>query len=305
MVAPPQITVQPLRSAGLDLEPLRVDHAAEAAVVFDDERLHRYIGGAPAGEEELRQRYAQQVAGRSSDGRELWLNWMVRHRASGALVGVPAGLGVRLAGDRVFSCSHERHTAALQSRVVVSAVFWDDSVLVREGRRCSAHHRCLAASRHKADCPPARRWRSARGSAQGSTKESTVLLREPVAGLPAVPGDPPTAHRPGTAADHPPRRTRRGNAQPVAPGEVGQSEGYRSGARSRRTGVPARILSTPAGSQDGTYTVREFVAGSRFRRKARVPQFVGSRGLRIRVLSCGDAYWRVFRACHYTLRWPE
>src|SRR3954449_683693 len=87
MVAPPQITVQPLRSARLDLEPLRVDHAAEAAVVFDDERLHRYIGGAPAGEEELRQRYAQQVAGRSSDGRELWLNWMVRHRASGALVG--------------------------------------------------------------------------------------------------------------------------------------------------------------------------------------------------------------------------
>jgi hypothetical protein len=37
----------------------------------------------------------------------------------------------------------------------------------------------------------------------------------------------------------------------------------------------------------------------------RVPQFVGSRGLQIRVLSCGDAYWRVFRACHYTLRWPE
>jgi hypothetical protein len=43
-------------------------------------------------------------------------------------------------------------------------------------------------------------------------------------------------------------------------------------------------------------------ASTRF---TRVPQFVGSRGLRIRVLSCGDAYWRVFRACHYTLRWPE
>src|SRR3954469_1987832 len=102
MVAPPQFTVQPLRSARLDLEPLRVDHAAEATVVFDDERLHRYIGGAPAGEEELRQRYAQQVAGRSPDGEELWLNWMVRHRASGALVGTvqatvrhrPGGSGV-------------------------------------------------------------------------------------------------------------------------------------------------------------------------------------------------------------------
>jgi RimJ/RimL family protein N-acetyltransferase len=87
MAALPQLTVQPVHSARLDLEPLRVEHAAEAAVVFDDERLHHYIGGSPAGEEELRRRYAQQVAGHSSDGRELWLNWMVRHRASGALVG--------------------------------------------------------------------------------------------------------------------------------------------------------------------------------------------------------------------------
>ena len=99
MAALPQLTVQPLRSARLDLEPLRVDHAAEAAVVFDDERLHRYIGGAPAGEEELRRRYAQQVAGRSSDGGELWLNWMVRHRASGALVGTVQATVLHKPGD--------------------------------------------------------------------------------------------------------------------------------------------------------------------------------------------------------------
>jgi hypothetical protein len=184
-----------------------------------------------------------------------------------ALPGAPAGRGVGLAGDRVFSCSHERHTAALQSRVVVSAVFWDDSVLIREGRRCSAHHRCLAASRHKADGPPARRSRSPRGSAQGGTKESTGLRRQLAASPRAVPGDPSMAHRPGTAADHPPRRTRRGDAQPAAPGEAGQPDGYRPGARSQRTRVPAPILSTPAGSQDGTYTVRELVAGSRIRRE--------------------------------------
>src|SRR5688500_3761338 len=45
--------------------------------------------------------------------------------------------------------------------------------------------------------------------------------------------------------------------------------------------------------------------GQRGHAGPRVRQFVGSRGLRIRVLSGGDAYWRVFRACHYTLRWPE
>src|SRR4051794_5220710 len=49
MAALPQLTVQPVHSARLDLEPLRVEHAAEAAVVFDDARLHRYIGGGPAG----------------------------------------------------------------------------------------------------------------------------------------------------------------------------------------------------------------------------------------------------------------
>src|SRR3954454_22003218 len=76
-----------LRTARLDLEPLRVSHAAEAARAFADARLHAFTGGAPADEEALRERYNRQVAGRSPDGTQTWLNWMLRRRDTAELVG--------------------------------------------------------------------------------------------------------------------------------------------------------------------------------------------------------------------------
>jgi len=69
------------------LEPLRADHAVEMATVLDDERLHAFIGGRPATLDELRARYIRLVAGRSADGSQGWLNWVVRHRR----IGVPVG----------------------------------------------------------------------------------------------------------------------------------------------------------------------------------------------------------------------
>jgi RimJ/RimL family protein N-acetyltransferase len=76
-----------LGTARLRLEPLRVDHAEELAPVLDDPRLHEFTGGRPLGLDELRDRYARQVVGRSADGRERWLNWVVREHASGLAVG--------------------------------------------------------------------------------------------------------------------------------------------------------------------------------------------------------------------------
>jgi hypothetical protein len=67
--------------------------------------------------------------------------------------------------------------------------------------------------------------------------------------------------------------------------------------------MPKLLFARPPLDAVEERTIRK-LAGARHV-PARVPQFVGSRGLQIRVLSCGDAYWRVFRACHYTLRWPE
>lgn len=84
---PPDLAAVPLRTDRLDLEPLRISHAAEAARTFADERLHGFTGGSPADEAALRDRYARQLRGHSPDGRETWLNWMVRRRDTRELVG--------------------------------------------------------------------------------------------------------------------------------------------------------------------------------------------------------------------------
>ncbi|MFH8338282.1 GNAT family N-acetyltransferase [Streptomyces sp. AM6-12] len=80
-------TATPLDTPRLRLEPLRVAHAAEAVRVFDDVRLHTWTGGAPATLAELEARYRRQSAGHSPDGSQGWLNWMLRRRADGRLVG--------------------------------------------------------------------------------------------------------------------------------------------------------------------------------------------------------------------------
>ncbi len=71
----------------LVLEPLRADHAGEMAPLLNDDDLHVYTGGHPATLDELCARYRRQSVGRSPDGDQGWLNWVVRHRASGAAVG--------------------------------------------------------------------------------------------------------------------------------------------------------------------------------------------------------------------------
>jgi RimJ/RimL family protein N-acetyltransferase len=76
-----------LETERLLLEPLTTAHADEMAPLLDDAALHASVGGAPLSLEDLRDRYARQEGGRSPDGRERWLNWIVRERASGAAVG--------------------------------------------------------------------------------------------------------------------------------------------------------------------------------------------------------------------------
>jgi RimJ/RimL family protein N-acetyltransferase len=47
------------------------------AAVLSDPGLHAFTGGAPASAEELRARYARQVAG-SPDAEVRWCNWVIR-----------------------------------------------------------------------------------------------------------------------------------------------------------------------------------------------------------------------------------
>jgi RimJ/RimL family protein N-acetyltransferase len=80
----------------LALEPLAVAHAAELAPLLDDVALHEFTGGAPLSAAALADRYARLAARRSPEGDQLWGNWVLRIRATGAAAGIvqatlPAG----------------------------------------------------------------------------------------------------------------------------------------------------------------------------------------------------------------------
>ncbi|MEU6376834.1 GNAT family N-acetyltransferase [Streptomyces sp. NPDC046909] len=76
----------PIRTARLDLVPLRVDHAEEMSAVLSDPALHTFIGGKPLTAEELRSRYERLVAG-SPDPATTWLNWVLRLHTDATLIG--------------------------------------------------------------------------------------------------------------------------------------------------------------------------------------------------------------------------
>lgn len=77
----------PLETLRLTLEPLRVEHAEEMTPLLADATLYAFTGGQPPTLAELRARYQRQVSGRSPDGAEAWLNWIVRRRDDGQAVG--------------------------------------------------------------------------------------------------------------------------------------------------------------------------------------------------------------------------
>jgi RimJ/RimL family protein N-acetyltransferase len=83
-----RLAAEPLRTARLLLEPLRVEHAREMAAVLADPSLYEHTGGAAPSEAELETRYRRQVGGVSPDGREAWLNWVLRARDTAAAVGI-------------------------------------------------------------------------------------------------------------------------------------------------------------------------------------------------------------------------
>jgi RimJ/RimL family protein N-acetyltransferase len=88
-----------LRGDRVVLEPLQVAHAAELAPPLDDISLHAFIGGAPATEAELVERFRRQVPGWSPDRSERWLNWVVRRRADDQVVGTVQATVTSLDGN--------------------------------------------------------------------------------------------------------------------------------------------------------------------------------------------------------------
>ena len=71
----------------LSLEPLSGAHAAEMGPLLDDASLHEFTGGIPLSTAALALRYAMLASRRSPEGDQLWGNWVLRLRSTGAAVG--------------------------------------------------------------------------------------------------------------------------------------------------------------------------------------------------------------------------
>ena len=76
-----------LRTARLDLAPLRQADANDMVSVLADPALHAFTGGDPADLETLLERFERLVVGQSGDGAQVWHNWIVRVAADGTAVG--------------------------------------------------------------------------------------------------------------------------------------------------------------------------------------------------------------------------
>lgn len=71
----------------LRLEPMLPEHAPEMAEVLADPSLGEYVEGRPPSTEYLARRYETLSSRRSPNGRELWLNWVIRLASEGRAVG--------------------------------------------------------------------------------------------------------------------------------------------------------------------------------------------------------------------------
>jgi len=77
-----------LRTERLDLLPITAEHAPEMFEVLNDPALHTYTGGSPPPDPDaLTRLYRIWERRMAPDGSELWLNWVVRLRETGDLIG--------------------------------------------------------------------------------------------------------------------------------------------------------------------------------------------------------------------------
>jgi len=74
-----------IESASLVLEPQTATHAAEMFLVLSDPAIYEFENAPPPSVEWLRARFTKLETRASADGREQWLNWVIRVPASGLI----------------------------------------------------------------------------------------------------------------------------------------------------------------------------------------------------------------------------
>ncbi len=95
-----------LYTENLSLKPLTVDHAAQYYHIASDPTLYTYIPrDPPKSLEVMADRYKQIYVGKSSDGKEIWLNWFIQlNSLDNLLIGK---LEATILLDRTVSIAYE------------------------------------------------------------------------------------------------------------------------------------------------------------------------------------------------------
>lgn len=115
-------------SRRLRAEPVEFRHAAEMVRVLRDPSIFEFLAGEPPTLEELERRYAFLAGGKSPDGKQQWLTWILREKgAPGEAVGftqasIEEPLQFHVA--YVIGRDHQRRgLAAEATRAMLAAVF--------------------------------------------------------------------------------------------------------------------------------------------------------------------------------------
>lgn len=147
------LTATTLESERLRFEPLTPEHADEMLHVLGDQELHRFTGGAPLGLADLRARFERLARGESPDGRDEWLNWVVRERVSGRAVGtvqatLPGREGGRVAElGWVIGTSHQGNGFAKEAATTVAEWLFSQDVALLRAHIHPEHHASMAVAR--------------------------------------------------------------------------------------------------------------------------------------------------------------
>lgn len=131
------LPVPSLRTARLDMEPLSREHAREMFPLLADPGLYEFTGGeGPASEEKLISSYTFLEGRRSPDGREIWLNWALRLRETGALTGYAQSTVTRERAYVAWVVGSHWQGRGLATDAAVAIVNWLEEKGAPEIRAC-------------------------------------------------------------------------------------------------------------------------------------------------------------------------
>ncbi len=122
-----------LETSRLTLEPIVESHAEEICELFSDPKLHEFVPQEPISLETAEARCTRWAKRKSPDGKELWLNWAAREKATSRIVAhFQAGLkddAIATIGYMVARASHNKGIATEGLRAIIDYLKYNLEVI--------------------------------------------------------------------------------------------------------------------------------------------------------------------------------